>query len=585
MGDYLIVSGADITPNAHALAARVRHFAERSGMTISEVSGSTWIGTDGPNPPDQVAVGAWTLVGQVLNRENIRLPADDSDDPYLYERKLMMRFWGRYVGIRLGANGRIAAVLRDPSGALECIVWTHRDLTFVSSGLPAWLVEQLRPAWTIDYKRLGLTLRNPLLSAGALCLDGPTSIEPGTTRSLPLPGKSEALWRPMDHVRRGRAEGLSPTEASNRLRSSIDESVRGLGKGFRTLAAEVSGGLDSSIVASSLVDQRVGPVQLWLNAYGDTPQSDERLYVQSLAEFLHIQPECVPLTRGPLTEDALLEVSTGPRPGINGLDTMQDASWAARLSVVGANCVFTGKGGDSILVHGADVDVFTDRWMAQGWRSILSPDVHRLALLNECSIWTMVCHARRHVREGTALPLRDSGLLMCAEDAPYSHPWLEGSQEFGPAKALQIAGVIDNISRHGPTLQTRVVDVLHPLCSQPVVEACLATPTPLMTYGGRNRGLARLAFADRLPSLIIDRRSKADLTSIYGMRVLNSLTFLRPWLLDGLLAANGIIDRVAAEEILKKESLMWRGRYGEIVMAAAFEGWARAWDQRLPPPG
>lgn len=582
MGHFLIVSGSGGDGAAEALSAEIRRSAETQGMSARTLSPCAWIAVSGPNPPKSVAVGAWTLIGDVFNRESPRFPSVAPDDAQIYERKLMARFWGRYVGLRTAADGQVSCLLRDPSGGLDCIVWVQDKLTFIASSPPPWLVERLRPAWKIDYGRLGRTLRNPLLWSGDLCLDGPVPVKPGALQPLPLPQAPVELWRPLDHVERGQADRYSVQDAADLLKSSIDEAVRGLARtASSTLAAEVSGGLDSSIIASSLVHQNIGPVGPWLNAYGDTPKSDERTYVKALAERLDITPTTVPLTRSLLSEPLLRQISGDIRPGINALDPQQDLDWSERLLSAGATAVMTGKGGDSILVQSADLEVFVDRWLSDGWRALLSPDVPHLARLNEVSVWTMIASARRYQRHGSPLPTRDGGLLDPSLDTGFQHSWLEGAEAFGPAKTLHIAGVIENISRHGPSLQNKALDVLHPLCSQPVIEACLAIPTPIMTTGGRDRGLARYAFKSQLPDLIIQRRSKGDLTSIFGRRVLESLDFLRPWLLDGRLASNGIINREAAEMLLTRESLMWRGRYGEIIMAAAFEGWARVWEDRL----
>ena len=161
------------------------------------------------------------------------------------------------------------------------------------------------------------------------------------------------------------------------------------------------------------------------------------------------------------------------------------------------------------------------------------------------------------------------------------HPWTRGWDAFGPAKAMHIASLADNVARHGPSALSRTVDLRNPLCAQPVIEACLALPTSVLTTGGRERGLARLTFADRLPPEIVDRRSKGDMTKIYGRMILEGLDVLRPWLLEGRLAALGVIDRAEAEAGLTREALVWHGRYSTIMVAAAFESWVRSWEKRL----
>ena len=151
------------------------------------------------------------------------------------------------------------------------------------------------------------------------------------------------------------------------------------------------------------------------------------------------------------------------------------------------------------------------------------------------------------------------------------------------AKRRQILGLVQGVGLHGPSLQTQAAAVIHPLLSQPVVEACLALPTHQLALGRRDRGLARRAFGDRLPSTILDRRSKGEMTAFYGRMIADGLDVLRPWLLEGRLAAMGLIDREGAEALLTRESLAWRGGYVDIMVTAAIEGWVRTWERRLSP--
>lgn len=582
MGDYLIVVRDADDPEAAVLSAELSRLARSMGMVVSELHRQAWLGVKGPQPPRTLAVGPWTLVGDVFNRHRPVLP-DIPGDPDDYERKLVARFWGRYVGLRFGANSRLSSILRDPSGALECIAWTHQGLTIVGSDAPEWLVHRLRPPWRINVERLSQALLDPFMSSGPLLLDGPVAIDPGTVQPFPLGSPARSIWRPADIALRSLDRPPPLEDAAASVRSAIDEAVAGLAGVSTPVAAEVSGGLDSSLVASSLTRRPDVAVSLWLSAYGSTPESDERAYVAALAEALAIVPTCVPHATGAMTEAWLERASRGLRPGVNALDRPHDMDWAARLREAGVMALMTGKGGDSILLQRSTTDVFTDLWLARGWRALLARDVPRLAAENEISVWSMVRTARRHRPGDTRLPVRDEGFLV-SRHPPAAHPWLAGCEAFGPAKTLQIAGVLDSVSRHGPSMLTETVDVRHPMCAQPVIEACLAIPTPLLTHGGRDRGLARHAFRERLPTAILERRSKGDMTRIYARMILENLAILRPWLLDGRLAALGVLDRDAADRLLTRESLIWRGSYSTIIVAAAFEGWVRAWERRLPPP-
>lgn len=589
MGHYLLVVRRPDDAAAEALSAALADLARTAALTVWDLNRNAWLAVDGPHAPKTLEVGPWTLIGDVFNRQRPVLPRTRPEDPWAYERKLVARFWGRYVGVRFSRDHQLSAILRDPSGALECIAWSQDGLTIVASDAPDWLVRKLRPPWRINVERLDQALRNPLMSSGPLLIDGPVAIDPGTVQPVPLEGPAHPIWRPADIACRSLEPTPALEDAARLLRDAIDEAVTGLAGASGPVAAEVSGGLDSSLVASSLVQSSPATVTLWLSAYGATPEADERLYVAALAAALGIDPLCVPHATGPMTEAWLERTSRGLRPGVNALDRPHDMDWAARLGPAGVRALMTGKGGDSILLQRSTADVFTDSWRARGWRALLSPDVPRLAATNEISVWSMIREARRHGREGSRLPVRDEGFLTARpdgpSDAPPVHPWLADCEAFGPAKTMQIAGVLDSVSRHGPSMLTEAVDVRHPLCAQPVIEACLALPTPLLTHGGRDRGLARHAFRERLPAAILDRRSKGDMTRIYGRMILDNLGVLRPWLLDGRLAALGIIDRAAADRLLTRESLIWRGYYSSIIVAAAFEGWVRAWDRRLTAAG
>lgn len=581
VGDYLIVSGSLKDTAAAALSLELAHLARKAGFEVTNLNAATWLAVTGPHRSGTLTVGGWTLIGDVFNRRNATLPSPPADDPEDYERKLMARFWGRYVGVRFDATNRIASILRDPSGAQECIAWTSEGLTFVTSDAPEWLVRRLRPPWRINPARVSQALRNPFLSSGPLLFDGPKAIDPGTVQPLPLETPARPVWRPADIAARSLTEPPPLEEAADGLRSAIDEAVFALAGVSGPVAAEVSGGLDSSIIASCLVGPNFPRIAMWLNAYGSTSEADERSWVGVLAERLDIAPLSVPHATGAMSGDWLERTSAGLRPGVNALDRPHDLDWATRLGDAGITGLLTGKGGDSILIQRSTTDVFTDAWKANGWRALFASDTQKLARENEISVWSMVRNARRYMREGDPLPLRDEGFLRASTTEPFTHPWLADCNPFGPAKTLQIAGVLDSVSRHGPSMLTEAVDVRHPMCAQPVIEACLALPTTLLTHGGRDRGLARHAFRERLPATVIDRRSKGDMTRIYARMIFDNLSILRPWLIHGRLAALGVIDPEAADRMLTHDSLIWRGHYSTILVAAAFEGWVRVWERRL----
>lgn len=581
MGDYLIASSSPNARAARTLSRDIRASALAAGQSVMDLSPAVWLAVDGSRPLTRQTVGAWRLVGDVFSRQGTTSVANGEragDD----EQALMASIWGRYIGVRLAEDGQVAAILRDPSGALECLAWDQAGALLVASRAPDWLLRTHQPPWSINIERAAQALRDPLMSTGPLLIDGARSIGPGTVQPLPLDQPAHCAWRPSDHARLSLKSRVTAEDAAEALRSAVDEAVGHLGSLMGPLAVEVSGGLDSSIVAASLATGDARAVKVWINAYGQTPEADERRFVDALGKTLVISPLSVPHANGRLTEDLLESISGELRPGLNALDIHHDLDWVRRLGSAGVRALMTGKGGDSILLQAAGPDVFADLWRDRGLCALLSPILPRLAATNEVSIWAMLAAACRQ-RPNRARLVVDAPWLPPLAVVGGLHPWLVDCDDFGPAKAFQIAGVADSVSRHGRSPLTAAIDVRHPLCAQPVIETCLAIPTPVLALGGVGRGLARRAFQDRLPPLIAERRSKGDMTRIYGRMIADNLDVLRPWLLDGRLAAEGLIDRPALEAVLVRDDLMWRGQYSPIMRAAAFEGWLRVWGRRLEP--
>lgn len=332
------------------------------------------------------------------------------------------------------------------------------------------------------------------------------------------------------------------------------------------------------MVAAALVRARQD-VGLWINLYGDERQSDERSFVADLSEALDIKVVSVPHAKGRLYEADFEAISSGFRPGLGGLDVHHDRDWAQRFRKAGAEAVMTGRGGDSILIQGTASDVYVDLWRTDRWRSVFGGSLGDLAALSEQSIWTLI---RRALSRREARPAKSS-VIGQPYDGRSVPTWIRDGADLGPAKINQIAGLLDGIGRQAPSFQTKSVEVLTPLLALPVVETCLSLPPAQLFRGPRDRGLARMAFRERLPASILDRQTKGEMSAIYGRHIADNLSILRPWLLNGRLAAEGIIDRRLADTVLSHEHLIWQGTYADIMTAAAIEGWVRVWEARLGP--
>lgn len=508
------------------------------------------------------------VIGDVFHRNFQRAPGAEPDSLTMNRRAraltiaqdLSDNHWGRYVALIGGAPEGACGVFRDPSGAVDAMAWEQGGVCFVATHLPDWLPRSAWPDTSIDWTQVAACLASTAAMAGACALKGLTAITPGALYTF---GAGEQqLWRPADVARRA-----PPKDAARVLVATLDACVAAL-VGEGRVSVEISGGLDSAIVAGSVATTAPDRVAEWINYHAADRVGDERDYARDVAARWK-----VPLTEAfkpdfAITAQALASVSDGLRPGLTGKDIERDRHAATRIRETGVERVMTGQGGDMVFFQTPTPLVAVDQLRRVGWRALFDPEVAAVARWTRTSLWRIAGLALRRSS-------RWHGLRSVA-----GHPWLLGTDDLPPAKQAQIATLAQALFVNIEGLRGRAGEIVHPLLAQPVVELCLSIPVPDLALGGRDRGLARLAFAERLPPSIRTRRSKGELGAYYGRVVGASLEVLRPLLLDGRLASEGLLDRGRLEVMLTREHLVWRGDYSGLMTAAVLESWVRHWEAR-----
>lgn len=269
-----------------------------------------------------------------------------------------------------------------------------------------------------------------------------------------------------------------------------------------------------------------------------------------------------------------------PRPALSAMDLAYEEVVESEARTVGAWGVMTGQGGDNTFYSLTSAAVAVDPQLLRRPRRRRAV-LHGLALAAETSIWRVAREARALARRGAARS-PGSPLLGAHRDVltlagrGSTHPWVEAARGLPAAKRLQVEGLAYNLLACHECRRTRAVRLIHGPLLQPILEFCLRVPAHRLVRGGRDRALARQAFADRLPSAVVERRSKGDLTRVYGRELEAALPFVRERLLEGRLRSWGLLDAAVLEERLTSESLMWRGGYGDLMELLVIESWARA---------
>ena len=159
------------------------------------------------------------------------------------------------------------------------------------------------------------------------------------------------------------------------------------------------------------------------------------------------------------------------------------------------------------------------------------------------------------------------------------HPWLTDCSKIPPGKLAQIYLLPKVLHRHPSFGRVEVADVIHPLFSQPLVELCLRIPSYILTANGRNRNLARTAFAEIIPSEIANRQTKGWTSTYFTRMYVEGLPFIREFLLDGIFAQEAFVEIAELDKFLTTETISRPGNVRPIFKLIALEAWLRRWSE------
>lgn len=478
--------------------------------------------------------------------------------------RLLRSFWGQYVAVFPTER----AVLRDPSGHLECLAWNTKAGWAAGSEIPqAPLPSSAAPAeLAIDWAGVASIAAGALTAYRSLPLTGVEAALPGELKVVGAPAKDRLIWDPTTFARNPHGSYDASRKA---VADAVHESIAAeLGSGH-PLLAEISGGLDSAIVGSTLVAHGGRDRTRFVHFHVEDPGGDERSYARDVAR--HLDADLLEIVKPELSIDAgiLTQVPVGVRPSSNAADHHYDMTMADLVRRTGARKILTGQGGDMVFFQSPSRKVAAELWGPWLRRPRADPlwrQLEAAARWNRCSVWSLIGEAARD-----ALAKPKTGVD--------PHPWLV--TPVAPAKRRQLESLIRSQVFHGASRRGRHAALVHPLLSQPVMEATLAAPVIDLARGGRGRALARDAFAGQLPVSVRERRSKGVLTVYHGRMILRSLAAIRPFLLEGRLAQEQVLDRDFAEAMLDPDRLIHEGDYPRLFETIVLEAYVRHWEGRL----
>lgn len=568
--------------------ARARAWEETAAGALadagwrSERVGAARIFTRGSGaPPVQSAPGGGVAIGEVFARPGAREIPHWAVDATVEDASLervarawLEERWGAYVVVWPRPEAGGAAVLRDPSGALEAFVWRREGATVVSSVMDAPGLMQLRPPLALRSDRIAAFLGDATEIGGELAFSEIDAVAPGQLwRSWATPLD---LWSPGAWARKAVPESATEDELAEALRVTVGAALGAYAALNRPLLAEISGGLDSAIMAQALAGAaRVGR---WLHVHTGEGEADERIYARAVADRLGVELSERARPFVPLSAETV-DLGLTARPALSAMDVGYERIVLEAAEQVGAWGVVTGQGGDTVFYSFLSGVVAADPGLRKRGlrRTRLMCD---LAKATNTSFWRVRREARRADRVGRTLawaPLQGvAPEIADVRGRDPTHPWVRAARSAPAAKRDQILGLAYNQLAFSACRRTRELRLIHGPMLQPIVELCLRIPAHRLVAGARDRALARRAFARALPASVVSRRAKGDLTRVYGQELAKALPFVRERLLEGRLRALGLLDLPWLEARLSEEALMQEGGYGDILELVAVETWVRA---------
>ena len=490
-------------------------------------------------------------------------------------RALISGYWGSYVFVHVTDGGGLY-VMRDPSGLLPC----YFRRTGAGTALAGDITDLAVPgAGQIDFEEIGRILASGDARGRNTCLVGIEELIAGECLLVDrLGAKIERWWSPWDHVAPSR---VSFEEETNQLRQTIADCVGSWASCFSSILLGSSGGLDSSIVAVAATPRSERLTALTLVSPGAA--GDERPYARAVASSLGIRLRDAPLDLADIDVERAV-TPHHPWP-ISPIFKQAVGAVHRRLqSEMPIDAHFSGNGGDGIFCSIRSAVPLLDHFLSEGPRTALGKTVRNISNLTGADIFTVLRHAwarqRRfggaHVPRYNELGL-ERELLARIEAQGFSHPWLSAPADALPGKTVHVAFLMR--AQKSLELYPRRSAPPHvaPLLSQPIVELCLSIPTWHWIADGRDRAVARAAFSNRLPKMIIERPQKGGPAEFNLAIYSTQRGRLHEMLRGGVLAAAGIIDISLLDE---PEDISWRGNAREqrILAFAAAESWARRWN-------
>jgi asparagine synthase (glutamine-hydrolysing) len=512
-------------------------------------------------------------------------------------RTLISDYWGYYVAVIHYPESARSLVLRSPVSPLACFHVRNGSFNVFFSHLDDCIdcnVTSLSINWDCITAQVmaGDNLTRETGIREIECLECGESLDcwrDGHTRHAYWDPRSFLTERATTHFER----------AAQAIRNATDYSVHAHSLPHDGILISLSGGLDSSIVLSSLSRASHRPSTTAVT-YFSVGSGDERRFARSMADAVQCRLIERPRNRE-LDFRRFLDCNRTVRPVLNFSAPDVESRDNDLARELNATAIFDGELGDNIFGSHPRPGVLVECWRQYGLRPQFLNVALDYAMLSRRSVWGTLALARREALTIFREPdfsasqeiLRSLGAerarsaLLATPEAEehytkmadrFIHPWFKQSRRIAPGSLGLLFGLINVTSPafHSPFSGPEDPLRVSPLVSQPLLEIILRMPRHLHFKHAQDRAVARAAFADVLPREILQRGLGKGGPDLWAKEVIeNNVGFLREFLLDGVLVSRRLIDRRKLEAVLSSTVAKSTVFAGEIFSKLYIEAWIR----------
>jgi asparagine synthase (glutamine-hydrolysing) len=582
-GSYIVVLGSA----SGAMQARARAAAMARGMGLAPTldSANMLVFTDAKLTINLLGDNTGVILGDIFCRQQPPYRLDGGGQEMqsatlaCREGRLGSQYWGSYVAIGHTDRPGAFAIAHSPFGTLNAYSLELSGAIIVASSA-AMLASARGERLSIDWQGLAHALLWDDVCPSETCLDGVREIRCGETVvwSQDTGAQRQWNWDPWQFAGPPAAP-VDPAATQAYLRQEIEQSVRMSLDNHDACTIDLSGGLDSSIIAS--VCAREPSARQAVNIYCEASEGDERGFARSVSDFLGI------VLKDGVPDPDRVDPTVCARPQLPrpyARSFVQEIDRIARevAGLSGATAFLNGGGGDAVFCHLQSSAPAADVLRVHGPGARYFATAYEVARAARCDIRQVLRRSLVKAVVGRHPSQWRSDQGFVSGDGrttafTQSPPWPEPGRGILPGKIEHVHALYNSCYNLNGFARSDELEGLFPLLTQPLVETCLQIPSWQWLGQGRNRILARRAFANSLPDDIIWRLSKGGLGELQREVFRRKRPRIREFLLDGRLACQGLLDLHAIDVHLRATGPLAHGSVSRILRLCDLEAWCTSW--------